>query len=136
VFSADAMSKVLENVPTAAKKALVSKCFGEIGYAARPKLVGDEAKIGELLANTGEDGAGFVESMDDVTLQKMFSISSDELDPKLMSELRANLVELNKQGISSSDINNFIDNVDKLKNMNGIKKVVIRISLGWKAQKK
>ncbi len=120
--------KVLEKVKYAADKARVSKYYELLSDGKQAALASHEGDVGEFLSKTGQDGVSFVENIGDDTLQKMFSISSDELNPKLMAKLRIHLVELNKQGVSIDKIKSFVQNTEQLKDINGVSRLVKEMS--------
>ena len=128
-FSSDVMSKVLEKVPTAAKKALVSKYFGEIGYSARPALNGYETELGKLIAMTPGDAANIIKATDDVTLNNVLSLEVlNGVKQGPLEKLKVNLLKLYTDGtITSPDVLKFITNVKKLDGKNGLDSLVKRI---------
>ena len=90
----------------------------------------DEDKLCTLLSRAGDDGVSFVNSIDENKLKKLFSISSDKLDSDLMSRMSANLAKLNKADTPVNEIESFIDNIDTLKNVDGVDKIVRRAATG------
>lgn len=100
----------------------------DIGDSKVQALAGYQDELVQLLVRTGDDGVGFVQKMDDAVLKKMFSLSVRGSDTKLMEKMRVNLVKLNNLDVSTGEIEKFIGNTDKLKDVNGIDRVVRRVS--------
>lgn len=90
--------------------------------------VTDEEELCVLLAASMDDGVVFVNNIDVNSLNKLLSISSDKLDSKLMNKMSANLVELYNAGKPIDEIESFIDDIDKLKNVNGVDKLASRVT--------
>ena len=122
---------ILGGIRTAVKQARTVKMLTNIGSKKIQALVGYHNELVELLVRTGDNGVTFVKNMEDVTLRKMFSLSVRGSDTQLMGKLRGNLVKLNTfttGSVPSGEIKKFIDNIDKLKDIKGIDKVVRRVS--------
>lgn len=100
--------------------------------SARIVSVNDKEKLCTFIARTSDDGVSFVNSIDESKINKLFSISSDKLDSELMDSMSANLAKLNKADtpVPIDKIEDFIDDIDELKNVNGVDKLASRVAAG------
>ena len=90
--------------------------------------VTDEDELCALLASRIDDGVVFANNIDVNSLNKLLSISSDKLDSKLMNKMSSNLVDLYGAGKPIDEIESFIDDIDTLKNVNGIDNLASRVT--------
>jgi hypothetical protein len=123
------LAEIIQDVNTGARKAHAKEGWEQIGFATRPKVRGHEPDFGDILSQTTPgDAANLIDSLDAGAIEKLFSINTIELDVKTMRQLRLNLVNLKAKGLSSSDLTNYINNIDRLKNVKGIKRVVKNVA--------
>ncbi|KCZ72942.1 Mg-chelatase subunit ChlD, partial [Candidatus Methanoperedens nitroreducens] len=123
-----APADMLGKIKTAVKQGRVMKHLTNIGNSRIISLKDYHNELVDILLRTGDDGANFVSAMDDVALKDMFSLNVRGADSQLMGKFRINLVKLNTRGVTSGEIEKFIGNMDKLKDVNGIDRVVRRVS--------
>ncbi|KCZ72634.1 hypothetical protein ANME2D_01065 [Candidatus Methanoperedens nitroreducens] len=123
-----APADTLGKIKTAVKQARVMNHLTNIGNSKITSLSGYHNELVDILLRTGDDGANFVNKLNDVALKDMFSLNVRGANSQLMGKFRINLVKLNTRSVPSGEIEKFIGNTDKLKDVNGIDRVVRRVS--------
>ena len=90
--------------------------------------VTDEDELCALLASSMDDGVVFTNNIDANSLNKLLSISSDKLESTSRGKMSGNLAKLYGDGTPIDEIESFIDDIDELKNVNGVDKLASRVT--------
>ncbi|KCZ72632.1 hypothetical protein ANME2D_01063 [Candidatus Methanoperedens nitroreducens] len=119
-----APADTLGKIKTAVKQARVMNHLTNIGNSKITSLSGYHNELVDILLRTGDDGAKFVNKMDDATLMKMFSLRVSGVPDRRLLEFRAGLVQMWNIGISEGDVGKYIDDISKVTDIPGARKFI------------